>query len=69
MPVVAPPITKVPNFINGAWVESHASEWLDVTNPATGETIAQTPLSNAAEVAVCRGSRCRCLSRLAPHAA
>src|SRR5271168_3645673 len=51
MPVAAPPITKVPNFINGHWVESHASEWLDVTNPATGETIAQTPLSNAAEVA------------------
>jgi malonate-semialdehyde dehydrogenase (acetylating)/methylmalonate-semialdehyde dehydrogenase len=51
MPVAAPPITKVPNFINGRWVESRASEWLDVTNPATGETIAQTPLSSAAEVA------------------
>ncbi|SPF32004.1 Methylmalonate semialdehyde dehydrogenase (acylating) 2 [Candidatus Sulfotelmatobacter kueseliae] len=51
MPVAAPPTTKVPNFINGRWVESRASEWLDVTNPATGETIAQTPLSNAAEVA------------------
>jgi malonate-semialdehyde dehydrogenase (acetylating)/methylmalonate-semialdehyde dehydrogenase len=51
MPVAAPPITKVPNFINGRWVESRASEWLDVTNPATGETIAQTPLSNSTEVA------------------
>jgi malonate-semialdehyde dehydrogenase (acetylating)/methylmalonate-semialdehyde dehydrogenase len=51
MPVAAPPTTKVPNFINGRWVESRASEWLDVTNPATGETIAQTPLSSAAEVA------------------
>jgi malonate-semialdehyde dehydrogenase (acetylating)/methylmalonate-semialdehyde dehydrogenase len=51
MPVAAPPIAKVPNFINGRWVESRASEWLDVTNPATGETIAQTPLSDAAEVA------------------
>src|SRR5579863_7291091 len=51
MSVAAPSITKVPNFINGRWVESRASEWLDVTNPATGETIAQTPLSSAAEVA------------------
>jgi malonate-semialdehyde dehydrogenase (acetylating)/methylmalonate-semialdehyde dehydrogenase len=51
MPVAAPPITKVPNFICGHWVESRASEWLDVTNPATGETIARTPLSSAAEVA------------------
>jgi malonate-semialdehyde dehydrogenase (acetylating)/methylmalonate-semialdehyde dehydrogenase len=51
MPVVAPPIAKVPNFVNGAWVESHAFEWLDVTNPATGEAIARTPLSSAAEVA------------------
>ncbi|MFZ0801491.1 MAG: CoA-acylating methylmalonate-semialdehyde dehydrogenase [Terriglobales bacterium] len=50
MSVAAPSITKVPNFINGHWVESRASEWLDVTNPATGETIAQTPLSDVAEV-------------------
>ncbi|MGA7382491.1 MAG: aldehyde dehydrogenase family protein, partial [Terriglobales bacterium] len=51
MSVAAPSITKVPNFINGHWVESRASEWLDVTNPATGETIAQTPLADVAEVA------------------
>src|ERR1700689_3372320 len=51
MSVASPPTTRVLNFINGRWVESGASEWLDVTNPATGETIAQTPLSNAAEVA------------------
>jgi malonate-semialdehyde dehydrogenase (acetylating) / methylmalonate-semialdehyde dehydrogenase len=50
MQVAAPPTTKVPNFINGRWVESYASDWLDVTNPATGETIAQTPLSNASEL-------------------
>jgi malonate-semialdehyde dehydrogenase (acetylating)/methylmalonate-semialdehyde dehydrogenase len=51
MPVAAPPATKVPNFINGRWVDSGTSEWLDVTNPATGEVIAQTPLSGASEVA------------------
>src|SRR5271156_85159 len=51
MTIAAPPIARVPNYVNGQWVESHASEWLDVTNPATGETIAQTPLSGASEVA------------------
>lgn len=51
MTVAAPPFTKVPNYVNGQWVESTASEWLDVTNPATGEVIAKTPLSSATEVA------------------
>ena len=50
MTVAAPTLTKVPNYINGRWAESRAGEWIDVTNPATGETIAQTPLSDAAEV-------------------
>ncbi len=50
MPVAAPPIIKVPNFINGSWTESSAPEWIDVTNPATGETIARVPLSSAKEV-------------------
>ncbi len=50
MTVAAPTLTKVPNYINGQWTESRAGEWIDVTNPATGETIAQTPLSDAAEV-------------------
>src|ERR1700736_3076435 len=45
-------LTKVPNYVNGQWVDSHASEWLDITTPATGEVMAQTPLSSAAEVAV-----------------
>jgi malonate-semialdehyde dehydrogenase (acetylating) / methylmalonate-semialdehyde dehydrogenase len=50
MTVAAPTLTKVPNYINGRWAESRTGEWIDVTNPATGETIAQTPLSDAAEV-------------------
>ena len=41
---------KVPNYINGEWMESTAGEWTGVVNPATGEVICQTPLSNAAEV-------------------
>jgi malonate-semialdehyde dehydrogenase (acetylating) / methylmalonate-semialdehyde dehydrogenase len=50
MTVAAPPLTKVSNYINGRWVESRASEWLDLTNPATGEAIAKVPLSNVSEV-------------------
>ena len=38
------------NFIGGRWVESGAREFLDVYNPARGEVIARTPLSNAADV-------------------
>jgi len=41
---------KVPNYINGEWIESTAGEWTGVVNPATGEVICQTPLSDAAEV-------------------
>src|SRR5882762_9835141 len=50
MTIAAPPITKVPNYVNGEWVESTAAEWFDVTNPATGETIAKAPLSDSKEV-------------------
>jgi malonate-semialdehyde dehydrogenase (acetylating)/methylmalonate-semialdehyde dehydrogenase len=50
MTVAAPTITKLPNYINGQWRESSAREWLDVVNPATGETLARTPLSDATEV-------------------
>ena len=51
MTVATATLTKVPNFVNGQWIDSNAAEWLDVTNPATGEVIAQTPLSSASEVA------------------
>src|ERR1700719_3573888 len=47
---VAATQTKVLNFIDGSWVESKATEWRDVVNPATGESIGQTPLTTAAEV-------------------
>jgi len=35
----------VKNYIDGKWVDPSAKEWLDDTNPATGETIARVPLS------------------------
>ncbi|HXY11241.1 MAG TPA: CoA-acylating methylmalonate-semialdehyde dehydrogenase [Terriglobales bacterium] len=50
MSVVAPPLTKIPNYIDGQWIESSTAEWLDVNNPATGETIAKVPLSGVREV-------------------
>jgi len=50
MTVAAPTLTRVPNFINGQWIDSNATEWFDVTNPATGEVIAQTPLGSVAAV-------------------
>ena len=36
---------KLLNYINGTWAESTATEYLDVINPATGETLSQVPLS------------------------
>ena len=40
---VQPITTTVPNYSNGAWQNSGASEWEDVTNPATGEVLARVP--------------------------
>ena len=51
MTVAAPTVTKVSNYINGRWTESTATDWLDVTNPATAEVLARVPLSDASEVA------------------
>jgi malonate-semialdehyde dehydrogenase (acetylating)/methylmalonate-semialdehyde dehydrogenase len=38
------------NFIGGAWTRSSGTTALDVKNPATGEVLAQVPLSTAADV-------------------
>lgn len=38
------------NFVNGQWQRSSASDYLDVTNPATAQAISQVPLSPGAEV-------------------
>src|SRR5437667_3146798 len=50
MTVATPSLTKLSNYINGRWQKATTAEWLDVSNPATGEPIAQVPLSTAAEV-------------------
>ncbi|WP_127529328.1 CoA-acylating methylmalonate-semialdehyde dehydrogenase [Paenibacillus kobensis] len=41
---------KLRNMIGGVWVESRDSVYEDVYNPATGEIIAQVPLSTADEL-------------------
>ena len=38
------------NYIEGQWQDSTATETVPVINPATGEELARTPLSSAAEV-------------------
>jgi malonate-semialdehyde dehydrogenase (acetylating)/methylmalonate-semialdehyde dehydrogenase len=50
MTVGAPPANKIPQFINGEWVELQASEWQDVVNPATAEVLGCVPVSGAEEV-------------------
>lgn len=47
----APPLTRVPNYINGGWHDSSSTEWQDVLNPANGEVLASVPLSSTDEVA------------------
>src|ERR1044071_8966736 len=48
--VAAPPITKLTNYINARWTDSHATEWRDVINPATGEVLASVPMGGTADV-------------------
>ncbi len=50
MTVAAPPLPKVPNYVNGRWQDSSSTDWQDVQNPATGEVLARLPLADAAEV-------------------
>jgi malonate-semialdehyde dehydrogenase (acetylating)/methylmalonate-semialdehyde dehydrogenase len=42
---------QLKNYVNGAWQRSSASDYLDVTNPATAEVMGTVPLTPAAEVA------------------
>jgi malonate-semialdehyde dehydrogenase (acetylating)/methylmalonate-semialdehyde dehydrogenase len=50
MSVASPTLTKVPNYINGRWRQPNATKWLEVRNPATGEPVAQVPISTAIDV-------------------
>lgn len=51
MEATAPATPRVlRNLIGGEWVGADGAELLDVTNPATGESLARVPLSGAADV-------------------
>lgn len=43
-------IARVKLLIGGVWVESAATEWRDVVNPATQQVLARVPLATAQEV-------------------
>jgi malonate-semialdehyde dehydrogenase (acetylating) / methylmalonate-semialdehyde dehydrogenase len=43
-------VRTIKNYVGGSWVDSEASDRIDVTNPATGEPMAQVPMSAAADV-------------------
>ncbi|MBW4671433.1 MAG: CoA-acylating methylmalonate-semialdehyde dehydrogenase [Cyanomargarita calcarea GSE-NOS-MK-12-04C] len=43
-------IIRLPNYINGNWQPSTATEYLEVINPATIEILAKVPLSPASDV-------------------
>lgn len=42
--------TTLRNYVGGEWVASCATEFLDVTNPATAEPLGRVPLSTARDV-------------------
>jgi malonate-semialdehyde dehydrogenase (acetylating)/methylmalonate-semialdehyde dehydrogenase len=43
-------ISTLKNYIGGEWVESAATDHVEVHNPATGDILARTPLSSKSEV-------------------
>jgi malonate-semialdehyde dehydrogenase (acetylating) / methylmalonate-semialdehyde dehydrogenase len=43
--------TALRNYVAGRWEDSRAGQTIPVTNPATGEVLAQAPLSSADDVA------------------
>ncbi|HEY2458999.1 MAG TPA: CoA-acylating methylmalonate-semialdehyde dehydrogenase [Candidatus Acidoferrum sp.] len=47
---VTTPVTDLQNYISGVWTKSSATEFVNVTNPASGELIARTPVSTAGDV-------------------
>ncbi|AOY96078.1 methylmalonate-semialdehyde dehydrogenase (acylating) [Cupriavidus sp. USMAA2-4] len=49
-PAAGQPAPTVKLLINGEWVESAATEFRQVVNPATQEVLARVPLATAAEV-------------------
>ena len=45
-------VIEILNYVGGAWRKSSGTEFVNVTNPASSELLARTPLSTAADVDV-----------------
>ena len=43
-------VSDLQNYVNGAWRQATTAEYVEVTNPATAEVLARTPLSTSADV-------------------
>jgi malonate-semialdehyde dehydrogenase (acetylating)/methylmalonate-semialdehyde dehydrogenase len=43
-------VSDLQNYVNGAWRRATTAEYAEVTNPATAEVLARTPLSTSADV-------------------
>ena len=43
-------VIEILNYVGGAWRKSSGTEFVNVTNPASGELLARTPSSTAADV-------------------
>jgi malonate-semialdehyde dehydrogenase (acetylating)/methylmalonate-semialdehyde dehydrogenase len=50
LPEVKKHFGDLKNYVGGEWKNSHATDWLEDTNPATGQGIARVPLSTREEV-------------------
>src|ERR1044072_5043726 len=44
-------MTTLRNYIGGEWVNAHAADYLELTNPATGESLGRGPLCGTRDVA------------------
>ena len=50
LPVVQENYGKLKNYVNGEWIDSTTSQYIDLENPATGQIIAKVPLTSSSEV-------------------
>lgn len=47
---------RLKNYINGAWCDAMAENWVDVQDPATAEILGLAPLSQPVDVASAAGA-------------
>ena len=60
--------TLLKNFVGGKWEPASAASVIAVRNPATGDVLAEAPLSGAADVAKAVDAASKALQGVASHA-